>query len=138
MEEFKKLVIKHILKTDDIIPYPFSPAELAAIQKIKEERYDTYEWNYGYSPAYSVVKKRYFDQCGMLEIHMDYENGIIHGLKFYGDFFGTKDPSLLADALIGLPLERNPIEKRLRSYKISDFFHGIESELFLSYLLESE
>lgn len=138
IEEFKALVIKYILKTDHITPYQFSSEDLAVIQKIKEERYDTYEWNYGYSPSYSVVKKRYFDRCGMLEIHMNYENGIIRGLKFYGDFFGIKDPSLLEEALIGLPLERNTLKKMILSYKITDFFHGMEPELFLSYLLESE
>jgi len=138
LEEFKELTAKYILKTDRITPYEFSPAEIAAIDKIKAERYATYEWNYGYSPAYAVVKKRYFENCGLLEIHMNCEEGIIRDLKFYGDFFGLKDPALLAEALIGQPLERNALEEVFQSQQISEFFHGIKQEDFLSCLLESE
>lgn len=138
LEEFRELVAKYIMHTDSPVPYVFSDEELNSIQKIKAERYETYEWNYGYSPAYSVIKKRYFEKCGMLEIHMNCENGIIQDLKFYGDYFGIKDTSLLENAMKGLLLERKTLSVFFQSYKISDFFHGMEQELFLSYLLESE
>ena len=138
LEEFRSLVAQHILQTDELQSYVFSEEELAAIEKIKAERYDTHAWNYGYSPACQIVKKRYFEQCGMLEIHMDYEKGSIRKLQFFGDFFGIRDTSLLADALIGLPLEREALLPVLEKYTISDFFHGMDTERFLSYLLESE
>ena len=41
LEQFKALIIKHIMKTDQAEPYVFSAQDLAMIQKIKEERYDT-------------------------------------------------------------------------------------------------
>lgn len=138
IEEFRALVIRHIMKEEHPLPYAFSPEELAAIRKIQAERYDTFAWNYGCSPAYSVVKKRYFDQCGLLEIYMNCENGCIRELKFYGDFFGIQDIALLEQALIGLPLEKATLQKAIAAFKISDFFHGLEQERFLSYLLETE
>lgn len=138
LEEFRDLIMKYIMKTDHVTPYVFSQEELEAIRKIKAERYDTYQWNFGYSPSCQIVKKRYFEQCGILEIHMNCENGIIRDLKFYGDFFGMKDPALLAETLTGLPLERDALAEVLHSCKVSDFFHGMQQDLFLSYLLESE
>ena len=40
------------------------------------DRYDTWEWNYGNSPAYAIVKERRFDGCGKLEVHMNVEKGM--------------------------------------------------------------
>ncbi len=138
LEEFKDLIIKHILKTDIVQSHIFTQEELALIHKIKTERYDTYEWTYGYSPSCAITKKRYFDQCGLLEIHMNCKDGNIQDLHFYGDFFGIKSPDLLAKKLIGIPLEWDALAEILHSTPISDYFHGMKKEMFLSFLLESE
>lgn len=138
LEQFKALIIKHIMKTDQAEPYVFSAQDLAMIQKIKEERYDTYAWNYGYSPSCNIVKKRYFDQCGMVEIHMNCSDGLIQDLVFFGDFFSLKSPEILAKMLIGAPLEQQALTKILKNVQISDFFHNMNQDIFLSYLLESE
>lgn len=138
LEQFKTLVIQHILKTDHAEPYIFSAEDLSMIQKIKEERYDTYAWNYGCSPSCDIVKKRYFDQCGMVEIHMNCSDGLIQDLVFFGDFFSIKSPEILANMLIGAPLEQQALAKILKNVPISDFFHNMNQDIFLSYLLESE
>jgi lipoate---protein ligase len=34
--------------------YYFDTADIRAIEKISEDKYHTWEWNYGYSPSYSL------------------------------------------------------------------------------------
>ena len=138
IEQFKKLLLKHILKNENAQPYVFSPEELAAIEKIKTERYDKWDWNYGYSPAYSVEKCRRFEGCGSIEVHMNAENGTILEMQFFGDFFGIKDTAELAELLRNVPLERTALENALSSCKIDAYFHGLKKEDFLSLLLETE
>jgi len=138
LEKFKSLLLKHILKTDTINPYVFSDKELQIIEQIKKERYDKWEWNYGYSPSYSVEKSRRFEGCGKINIYMNTEDGFINNIKFFGDFFGIKDTSILENHLIGAKLERNHLKNHLSLYKIEHFFHGLNFEDFLDLLLQSE
>lgn len=138
LKEFKSLLLKHILKTDIVDPYIFSDEELQIIEQIKKERYDKWEWNYGYSPAYSVKKVRRFDGCGKIEVHMNTTNGILSAIQFFGDFFGIADTSELAALLKGVKLERNALSDCLTSCQIEQYFHGLKKEDFLSLLLQTE
>nr|WP_294681332.1 lipoate--protein ligase [uncultured Anaerotignum sp.] len=138
LAQFKALLLKYILKTEEIKPYVFSQEELSAIEKIQKERYDKWEWNYGFSPSYSVVKCRRFDGCGKIEIHMDTADGAISDLQFFGDFFGVKDTAELTQLLIGARLEREALETLLAEQDISQYFHGLQKNEFLDLLLQSE
>lgn len=138
LEEFKSLLLKHILKTEEIEPYRFSEEELTAIEQIKKERYDKWEWNYGYSPACSIEKSRRFEGCGKIEVRMNAVKGTISDLQFFGDFFGVADVTVLAALLKGVKLEQNALLDRLATCKIEQYFHGLNKEDFLSLLLQSE
>lgn len=138
LEEFKSLLLKHILKTDTVDPYLFSDEELQIIEQIKKERYDKWEWNYGYSPTYSVEKSRRFEGCGKIEVHMNTNNGIISDIQFFGDFFGVENTTKLAALLKGVKLEQHALMECLASSKIEQYFHGLKMEDFLSLLLQTE
>lgn len=138
LAEFRRLLLQYILKTDEIHPYVFSAAELAAIEKIKAERYATWEWNYGHSPAYHVEKSRRFENCGKVEVHMNTADGVITALQFFGDFFGVKDTQELAQRLLHTKLERKALEDRLAPCKIEQYFHGLQKDELLDLLLQSE
>lgn len=138
LKEFKSLLLKHVLKSDAIKPYAFSDKELHLIEQIKKDRYDKWEWNYGYSPACSILKTRRFEGCGKIEIHMNTKNGYVSEIQFFGDFFGIKDSSLLAKHLVGAKLERSYLEKHLSNINIEQYFHGLNIENFLNLLLQSE
>ncbi len=138
LEEFKRLLLKHILKREDVQPYVFTNDDLQAIEKIKAERYGTWEWNFGHSPAYSVEKSRRFENCGKIEVHMNTEDGKITALQFFGDFFGMADPAVLAQHLLHTKLERAALEERLAPCKIEQYFHGLQKEELIDLLLQSE
>ena len=126
------------MKEENVQPYVISAEELAEIEKIKKERYDKWEWNYGFSPSCSVEKSRRFEGCGKIEVHMNTEDGSITDLQFFGDFFGVKDSADLAKALIGTKLEQQALESRLADFDIAQYFHGLEKNDFLNLLLQSE
>lgn len=138
LDEFKHLLLQYILKTNEIHPYVFSDAELSAIEKIKAERYATWEWNYGHSPSYHVEKSRRFENCGKVEIHMNTADGVITALQFFGDFFGVRDTAELAQRLLHTKLERKALEDCLAPCKIEQYFHGLQKEELLDLLLQSE
>ena len=128
LEEFTQKIMDHIIAThDDCVLYEFSETDLAAIQNIRDEKYATWEWNYGKSPDYNF-KKGIRTDGGTMEMNMDVVNGIIKKVKIYGDFFNEKDISEIEKALENTPHEENAIRKILSQYQIGSYFHNMTLE----------
>ena len=137
-EKFKSLLLQHILKTDIIKPYIFSKEEIATIEKIKKERYDLWEWNFGQSPVCQIIKSRRFEGCGKIEIHMNTKDGIITDIQFWGDFFSAQDPDFLTKKLVGIKLEKENLQNCISQLPIEQYFHGLNAQDFIDLLLQSE
>ena len=115
--------------------YHLSEYDRKRIEEIKKERYDKWEWNYGHSPQYSICKKRRVEGCGMVEVRMSVEKGIIRDIGFYGDYFGNGDEKELARQLIGASLTVKSLEEVLQKTKISHYFNKLTKEEFINILL---
>ena len=128
IEEFTQRIMDHVVETfDDCRLYSFSEADIKAIGKIRDEKYATREWNYGYSPDYSF-RKEIKTPGGMLEMNLDVEKGVIRKVKIFGDFFNTKDISEIEKALEETPHEENAIRRKLSHYNIEEYFSNIPLE----------
>ena len=78
----------------------FSDGQIKEIQKLKDEKYGTWEWNYGVSKQYAkTVKKRY--PFGSVEVSYTAENGILTDVKISGDYFGASPTKELEEKLTG-------------------------------------
>lgn len=140
--------IRDILKSEmtalDFIDYLFSRAdkpfrefdenEVAAIKKLRDSRYSTWEWNWGTSKDFSTHKKARF-AFGQVELSLDSYGGVITGVSIGGDFFGQKDVSLLENKLVGVRLEFDALKSELCD--VNDYISGADGEqiasLFLSF-----
>ncbi len=60
--------------------YVFTPEEILAIEKLKTDKYNTWEWNYGYSPSYGF-KKRVQVGGAIFTIDMEVAKGRIAEIK---------------------------------------------------------
>ncbi|MEO9146859.1 MAG: lipoate--protein ligase [Ginsengibacter sp.] len=132
IEEFADKIIHHILNTyEDCVLYEFTEKDLAAIQKIRDEKYATWEWNYGRSPDYNF-KKGIRTDGGTLEMNLEVESGIIKKVKVYGDFFNERDISEIETALKNIPHEENEIRKVFGRYPIGKYFHNMTADDLMS------
>lgn len=132
LEEFTNKVMEHIISTHgDCVRYEFTPADIQAITKIRDEKYITREWNYGYSPDYSF-KKGIRTNGGTLEMNLNAENGIIKKVKIFGDFFNEKDISEIETSLENVDHEEEAIRKVLNNYQIDSYFRGITTDELVS------
>lgn len=126
--------IAHILQTvkelfSDAEEYELTPADRAAVEKLRTEKYSTYEWNFGYSPNYSFQKEAYI-KGGYFSIHLDIREGKICAARIFGDYFGKKEVSDIERALIGKRHELEEISEVLAAFPLADYFAGAElSEL---------
>ncbi|MBP3728791.1 MAG: lipoate--protein ligase, partial [Lachnospiraceae bacterium] len=90
LEDFRRVLREELSRGSASAEAFFSEEDQKAIRKIKGERYDCWEWNWGASPAGSLKKHLRIEGVGGLEAILSLEKGCISDLSFQGDFFSTK------------------------------------------------
>jgi lipoate-protein ligase A len=132
--EFKKLIYKHIESTDyKSRYYDFTEKDIKEINRLVNEKYNTWEWNFGNSPKYSFVNQKKFSG-GIVEINFEVKKGKITAIKIYGDFFGKLDIKDIENALIDIEHEPNKIRDVLENFNFNDYFYGITVDQFIEVL----
>ena len=123
--EFKDYLMDFIMKQNQMTALQnLTEKEEAVVSQLMEEKYQTWEWNYGKSPEYSVNKK-IRTKGGTVQVVADIRDGLICDLRFFGDFFGEKDPQELVDQLIGIRINRQSIAEAMTNTNINDYFHNV-------------
>jgi lipoate-protein ligase A len=121
----------------DMRELALGPEQHAAVEDLKEKVYSQWSWNYGNSPPHTLRKVRRIEGCGKIEILLDLgKEGVINNAAFYGDFFGSREPSELGHLLKGRHLEREELKEALLGADISQYFHALDTGAFLALLLE--
>lgn len=128
VEDFKQLLLEHMFKGNrEIEEYKLTEEDYANINKLMEERYATWEWNFGSSPDFNIEKSRRFPS-GKVETKIDVHEGIIKGIKIYGDFFGGGEISDVESKFIGIKYREDEISKVLDNIDIGYYFSGISKD----------
>ena len=123
--EFKDYLMDFIMKQNQMTALQnLTEKEEAVVSQLMEEKYQTWEWNYGKSPEYSMNKK-IRTKGGTVQVVADIRDGLIRDLRFFGDFFGEKDPQELVDQLIGIRIDRQSIAAAMTNTNINDYFHNV-------------
>ena len=128
VEEFRDLLLDYMKKEyPEMTEYVFSDEELAEINRIKETKFGTWNWNYGKSPEYNVRRGTKFPS-GKVEIFANVIESKIQDIKIYGDFFGIEDVAAVEDVLRGVKYEREDVLKALQTINLGRYFAGITAE----------
>ncbi len=104
LAQFRAHLAQYLLRDVPHSRYCLTADECAAVEALRAARYGTWEWNYGASPACSILRSRRIAQVGSVQAHIRLNKGIIQDITFSGDFFSSEEPDGLAAQLIGRPL----------------------------------
>lgn len=133
--DFKNLLLDQFrLKNGKIESIYFNDNDRKQIEKLVRTKYQTWEWNYGESPFFTIKKTQRFD-FGKVEAWLDVNEGVIKKCKFYGDFFGRDDKEDIEEKLIGCRYERNEITLRMNDIDIENYFYGLNKDQFINLLV---
>lgn len=133
MHAFKNMLLDSIQEDEPLIPLNLSDEDLIAIQKLRDEKYMTWEWNYGHTPEYNMRVEKKFP-AGLITAFVLVKNQTIENIQFNGDFFGKGNLSELENYLKGLRLDQQLIT-HLRSFNIDHYMYGITAEQLAELLL---
>lgn len=137
IDVFRDLLLKYIFEMEGLTPevYKLSDEELKAVDELYNEKYSTWEWNYGESPNFNYKNYKKFP-FGSIEVRFDVHNGVIKESKIFGDFFGTMDVKLLEEKLIGLKYNRETLEKKLINEPLDKYFGNISLDELLDLIFQ--
>ena len=120
-----------------LTPYALSEADNAAIWRLREGKYRTWEWNYGYRADYQVRRQKKFP-AGLVTADMDVKGGVIERIHLSGDFFPAHAGSTvekIEQALCGLPLNDELAERIRAALDADTVLHGISAAGLAALLL---
>lgn len=120
--EFKDYLMNFINNKDENNHfYELSDHDINEINKLVDEKYSTWHWNFGHSPKYSLNNEVKYPG-GNIEFSLNVDKGIINEIKFFGDFFGKKDVSNIEDLLKNVMHNESSIKSTLNNIDINDYF----------------
>jgi len=132
IEEFQEKILDHMLRTHkNAKSYQFSETDIAEISALRDTKFSTWEWNFGYSPKYQFCKSVSFN-AGRLDFYMNVEKGVIRELKILGEFTSLRDVALLEQMLAGTIHDPETLRNKLSGIAVSDYISGLENEKMLS------
>ncbi|MAP81500.1 MAG: lipoate--protein ligase [Aequorivita sp.] len=131
IEEFRKLLLEGLYDASEPFEsYHLTEAEWKAVHQLKEEKYDTWDWNYGRSPKFNIQRNKRFD-IGEIDLRIYVEKGHIVAFKIFGDFFGKEPVATLENILMGSRYEYDDISEKLKNIDLTDYFGAIDKEEFI-------
>jgi len=114
--------------------YSLDETHVAAIHRLRDEKYATWEWNWGASPEFTERKVRRFP-WGKVEALLNVKEGVIRQARFYGDYFGAENREEIERALEGRLYREDALLKTLEGFPLERSFKGASTEEFLAFLL---
>ena len=135
LEIFREALLKALFEKEQMEVYSLTHADLTAIAALKEERYGTWAWNWGASPACDMTFSGRIEGCGQLSLQFRVKKGFITDAALYGDFFSAGDPQALAKSFIGYPATAEGIREAAEKADVSPIL-GLTTEALLDILLK--
>jgi len=135
IEQFRAEVLRSIfgMEPDQVPQYRLTEEDWGKIRQLADERYRNWDWNYGNSPKFNIRNSKRFP-VGIVDLRLDVEDGNIHDIKIYGDFFAKRDIAELEDLLRGTRYEESSVRAKLEGTDITQFFGNLEFDAFVGLL----
>lgn len=128
--------LKTFFSSSGIVTDTLTSEELAQVEQLKAEKYDTWEWNFGRSPTYNVTNKRRYE-AGSIEMQASVEKGHICEIIFYGDFLATQSMEPLIKALMGCAFRQEDVSAILEHFDLMSLFGGITQNNILDVMFHN-
>lgn len=130
--EFRQLLLEGLYEENEPFKeYRLTPEEWKEVHQLKNEKYDTWEWNYGRSPKFNIQRSKRFS-IGEIDLRIFVEKGHISDFKIFGDFFGSEPVESLENLMKGVRYEKEDITKTLKNIELNEYFNEVAMKEFIN------
>jgi len=135
-EEFRQKLLQSLFEDSEEIPvYELSEGDWDKVRKLADERYRSWEWNYGRSPAFNVQQRKRIEGVGTFDVRLQVEEGVIAEAAIFGDYFGRGDSAEVAERLAGTRYDAASLRELTDSLDLPYYFGAITKEQWMELLL---
>ena len=127
--QFRDLLYQRFAEMYDMREEVLPAADLAAVEALRRDKYDRWSWNYGSSPLFAITREERLS-CGMVQVNLNVEQGLIREARIFGDFFCNRDVGELEAALSGVPYAYEDIRAALTKAGFDAYFPGVDIDGF--------
>lgn len=132
MDEFQEIILEAIFEgREHIDEYLLKEEDWQLIHQISQEKYKQWEWNFGRSPKFSIIKSNRFPMGG-IEVKLIIEHGVIVQAVIIGDFL--EDVVHIENSLIGAPYHSQGIRDALKEIDVQFYSEQVSKEDFIRLL----
>jgi lipoate---protein ligase len=116
LEDFISYLMNFYLKKQGSSLYEITEHDIRLIKQLADEKFHTWEWNFGYSPRYVFQSENIFEGRKLVvELHV--EKGRIEKAKISGEYFTESKINALQDHLTGEAHCYSVIKVKLENYE---------------------
>lgn len=135
IDQFRQHILASIFEDQSEIPfYDLTEQDWANVQKLADERYRSWEWNYGRSPAFNMRQAKRIEGAGTFDVRLQVEEGVIVDAAIFGDFFGRGDSGEVAQRLIGTRYDAAALKELVSGIDLPYYFGPVTQEQWLELL----
>lgn len=122
-EDFIKRILREQLeKSPDNLFHSLTATESEKIRKLSREKFETWDWQFGYSPAYRF-KNQITVKQGTLNIQAEFEKGRFTAVNIEGSCFSGGETDVIQKFLIGHPHQYESVQE---AYQEAGIYPGEE------------
>ncbi len=136
VHELRERILERIFGTRDRTRIPrldLTDADYDGARQLLADRYDSWDWNYGRSPAFNLQRAQRFP-AGEIDMRLQVEDGRITAIRIFGDYMGSGDVSEVEQRLLGLHYERDAMVQALDAVDLGNYFGRVSRAEVLSVL----
>ncbi len=109
----------------EVKTYELTADDWQKINQISDEYYRNWDWNYGRSPEFDLVRRERFP-IGSIEAKMNVANGKINDIRIFGDFFGLGEIADVEETLKGVQYDKKSISEAVATIDLKKYFGNVE------------
>ncbi|MFC4778571.1 lipoate--protein ligase [Paenibacillus sp. GCM10023252] len=133
IEQFKEVLLQSIYEGKDVPHYTLTSEDWLAVEALANERYRSWDWNYGRSPSFNLRQNKRLP-AGTFDVRLQVEEGRITAAYVYGDFFGVGDANEFAARLSGVRYDTSEVSDLLDSIDLTYYFGPVTKEEWMGLL----
>lgn len=130
---FREKILKDLYaENPNFETYHLTDEDWKGVHRLKAEKYDSWDWNYGKSPKFDIQRTKRF-VSGEIDLRIKVKKGgQIENLKIYGDFFGKEPVEDIEKALENVRYDKKDIVVALEDFDLYPYFGKIDKEEFIN------
>jgi len=137
VHELREKILERLFGTRDRSAIPsveLTADDWARVDALRAEKYAAWSWNYGENPPSNVQRSQRFP-AGEIDLRLDVHDGLITGVRLFGDYMGRRDVAELESRLRGVAYDRDAMLGVIGDTDLSQYFGDVSREDVLGLLL---